>query len=245
MSRVETAQHLAAPALDPTRPLQILRLDPRLTGSVVSIAWLTALGPLDRTRVEATHFTSAELAAGPDRRFVRRRAEWLAGRLAAKHAVRAHQRRRGAVPASFGDVVVQPITVGMRAGKPLVASAEISISHSGGLAVAVCGPVPVGVDVERGRALSPVLVDLLSTGVDLDMPLPLRWACKEAVLKNLGFGLRVDSREVRLSRWGADGRFAWDAGPELARQAGAVHAPLGFGGWARQLGEYALAITWQ
>ncbi|MGD9486100.1 hypothetical protein WDH52_23135 [Streptomyces sp. TRM70308] len=76
------------------------------------------------------------------------------------------------------------------------------------------------------------------------MPLPLRWACKEAVLKYFGFGLRFDTREVRLTSWRPDHRFTWTPGTALA-----AYTPLlgkGVENWAySNLDGYCLALAWR
>ncbi|MEV0440549.1 4'-phosphopantetheinyl transferase superfamily protein [Streptomyces spectabilis] len=106
----------------------------------------------------------------------------------------------------------------------------------------------VGIDLERTRQVPRPLAELLTTAqpdrpaVDA-MPLSLRWACKEAVLKHFGFGLRVDTREVELTGWRPDGRFSWRAGPGLRRHVPAVDT-LRLDSWAREVDGYCLSLVW-
>ena len=78
------------------------------------------------------------------------------------------------------------------------------------------------------------------------MPLSLRWACKEAVLKYFGFGLRLQggTRQVVLPAREPDGRFSWRPGAELRR-----HAPAADRGhhncFAQEIDGYSLAMVWQ
>ncbi|MFF4215398.1 4'-phosphopantetheinyl transferase family protein [Streptomyces nondiastaticus] len=243
--------------LDPARPLHLAPLDGGLTAAVVSIAWLRARGDAARAALEARHLTDdeAERAAGlrrPERRY-----EWLAGRLAVKHGVLAHGRRHGHRTGRTRDIRVGAVAHGLRAGRPVVnAPVDVGLSHSGDFAVAVCGPRPVGVDLEHERRMPPLLAGMLTAGdhrvaahADPDrrrlatMPLPLRWACKEAVLKHYGFGLRVDPREVALHTWHQDHGFTWRPGPGLL-----CHAPSAGDtrphGWARRIDGYFLALVW-
>ncbi|MGK5547060.1 4'-phosphopantetheinyl transferase family protein, partial [Streptomyces sp. URMC 127] len=247
-------------ALDPARPLHLARLDGRLTAAVVSIAWLRARGDAVRAALEARHLTDDEAAHAAGLRLPARRYEWLAGRLAVKHGVLAHGRRhagRACGATRTRDIRVGAVAHGLRAGKPVVnAPVDVGLTHSGDFAVAVCGPRPVGVDLERERRMPPLLTELLTDDdraaaahADPDrrrlatMPLPLRWACKEAVLKHYGFGLRVDPREVALRTWHHDHGFTWRPGPGLLRHtASAGDGPLH--GWARRIDGYFLALVW-
>ncbi|MFF7728701.1 4'-phosphopantetheinyl transferase family protein [Streptomyces sp. NPDC008001] len=243
--------------LDPARPLHLARPTGELTAAVVSIAWLRAQGDAVRAGLEARHLTDDEAAHAAGLRLPKRRCEWLAGRLAVKHGVLAHGRRHGDRSGRTRDIRVGAVAHGLRAGKPVVnAPVDVGLSHSGDFAVAVCGPRPVGVDLEHERRMPPLLTELLtaddhSAAADPDpdrrrlaaMPLPLRWACKEAVLKHFGFGLRIDPREVALHAWRHDHTFTWRPGPGLLR-----HAPsAGDGrrhGWARRIDGYFLALVW-
>ncbi|WP_243087352.1 hypothetical protein [Streptomyces sp. 891-h] len=241
-------------ALDPGSPLRVYHLARRLTLAVVSIAWLDAAGDAVRERLASRHLTAHEAAYAASLPLRQRRCEWLAGRLALKHSVCAHQLRHWGRLVSSRHIRVDTVVGGMRAGKPVVdAPVEVGLSHSAGLAVAVCGPHAVGVDLEHRREVPPLLAELLlaegephptEPGQRLlaGMPLPLRWACKEAVLKHYGFGLRVDACEVALTGWRPDGRFSWRARSGLLR-----HAPAAADGleesWAFEIDGYFLAVV--
>lgn len=238
--------------LDPLRPLRVAVTPGGPTTAVVSIAWLrrqeaavTAAIGWRHLHPEEAGFVAA-LPAGP------RRTEWLAGRIAVKHAVRGHRQLTGP-PVDPADIRVRVVPGGIRQGKPEVdGPVEVGLAHSADFAVAACGPGPLGIDLERSRAMTP-LAGLLAVGPDGSgdpvrrrlraMPLSLRWACKEAVLKYAGVGLRIDTRQVELTGWYADGRFCWRVGPELHR-----HLPSGgdrtAAGWAREVDGYSLALVW-
>ncbi|MFW6695387.1 4'-phosphopantetheinyl transferase family protein [Streptomyces sp. MAR4 CNX-425] len=226
-----------------------------LTVCVVSVALLRRRSPAALGALEAAWLAAPEARQLAALRLPKRRSEWFAGRLAIKHAVRAHLERFAGQAVAGREVRVRAVAAGLRAGKPLVDHpVEVGLSHSGDFAVAVCGPGPVGVDLEQRTDLPPHLARELArepapepagpAPPSASMPLPLRWTCKEAVLKYFGFGLRVAAAEVELTRWHADGRFSWRAGPELRRLAGPP-ALRGVHGWARQRDGCALALVWR
>ncbi|EST35935.1 hypothetical protein N566_16975 [Streptomycetaceae bacterium MP113-05] len=243
--------------LAPGRPLTVWHPVPELSLAAVSIAWLRTVGSRERARLEARQLSAAEIDHTRALRFRRRRDEWLAGRLAVKHCVGAHQRRRGSSATPPDRVHIGTVSGGVRAGKPVVdAPVEVNLSHSGDFAVAACGSHAVGIDLEHRRDMPPSLSRVLMEDMERDeerspgrerlltMPPSLRWACKEAVLKHYGFGLRVDVRDVRLVTWEPDGRFTWSAGPGLLRLAPAADArpPTS---WADTVDGYAMALVWQ
>lgn len=243
-------------ALDPARPLSVCHVRGPLTLAVVSIAWLRAIGDRPRSALESRHLSDAESAQARQLPLLpKRRSEWLAGRLALKHGVCAYQRRHFGTGTDTRDVHISAVTDGLRAGKPQVEfPVEVGLSHSVDFAVAVCGPRAVGIDVERIRRMPPMLTELLmptpgaaknteSVGVRA-MPPSLRWACKEAVLKHFGFGLRVDPQEVELTDWRPDGRFSWRAGPALRRRVPAGDGTR-FDSWAREVDGYSVALVWR
>lgn len=242
--------------LDRHRPLALWQIRGSLTIAVVSIAWLRTLPPLTMQALVTRHLDAEEAVRHASLRVPKRRVEWLAGRLAAKHSVRAHCRRHLGEPPATRDVHVGAVAAGPHAGQPfVVAPVGLSVSHSAEFAIAACAPGAVGVDLERERALAPTLTDLLAAD-DLGASEPssvsrldamgpaLRWACKEAVLKLSGVGLRVDTREVRLVDWHRDGRFSWRAGSELIRRMPVAADSSAFTAWAHVIDGYALAIVW-
>jgi 4'-phosphopantetheinyl transferase len=249
----------AAPVLDqsvvfdPTRPLHIGHAQGPLTLAVVSIAWLRTQSDAARTAIETTHLAREEAAYAAGLRVAKRRFEWLAGRLAAKHAVREYRRRHTGAVVATREVRVRKVRGGLRDGKPVVdGPAGIGLSHSADFAIAACGPRGVGVDLELSREMAPMLVRLLAADADARpaeklaaMPSSLRWACKEAVLKYFGFGLRVDTREVGLTAWRTDGRFSWTAGPVLSGHAPSAADGWRFDSWAREVDGYSLALVWR
>ncbi|WP_369387675.1 4'-phosphopantetheinyl transferase superfamily protein [Streptomyces sp. CG1] len=240
--------------LDRDRPLRLQHMHTGLLLSVVSIAWLRSQDATVLERLIRRHLSPQEADFAQALPLAKRRFEWLAGRLAIKHGVAAYLRRSGGTPMPTRSVHVTPVSSGPTRGKPLVnAPLEVSLSHSADFAVAACGPRPVGIDLERSRPLPPPLRALLALGPEgqdddalggpglSNMPEPLHWACKEAVLKHYGVGLGVDSREVALTSWRADGTFTWRPGPQLHRQVPAAAEPVN--GWAGETAGYALAIV--
>lgn len=226
-------------------PAAVLQLCPQLTLAALSIHKLAAAGA---DSLAERRLTATEQAEYHSLGFARRRLEWLGGRLAAKAVVAAFGAADAeAAPAS--PIEVSNIGTGPTRGRPVVnRPVWISVSHSAGVAVAAAASFPVGVDVERDRPLAPVLVGLLRADpVDSSvpaMPVPLRWACKEAVLKCLGVGLRIDSRQVILTRWAPSGWFEWRPGPTIrADLPPGSPDPAGIVGWAGQQNGYSFAVA--
>jgi 4'-phosphopantetheinyl transferase len=176
----------------------------------------------------------------------RRRRDWLAGRLAAKRAVRAVARATGgaAPPWSTISVLNEPngapyIVVD---GRPeLAATWNISIAHDDGFAacaIACTAPAGyVGVDIERERPLAPEMLRYVLTvgererlhGAALsEAPAPLTiWTVKEAVMKS-GRGEVCDAlRHVELS-WG---------------RRGGLTARIVEGGWEARAAELRVACA--
>lgn len=177
-----------------------------------------------------------------------RRADWLAGRLAAKLAV-CDVLGSGLEPAEV-SVTYTP------GGRPLpcwrgavLGRLWLSISHSHGcgLAAVTLGSRPIGVDLEHASAHVEGLLDYaleaaerarlpecVPPGVALTC-----WTLKEAALKALGTGLRVHPRHAHVyADYDAPcGQASWD-----------VTAPSGPAGagdaWFHREGEltYAMAV---
>jgi phosphopantetheinyl transferase/acyl carrier protein len=138
-----------------------------------------------------------------------RRVEWLLGRVAVKCALRALLETRYGLRLLPADVEILPDPE----GRPVASGAWtrdvarvpiLSLSHAGGVAVALVGEadaaVGVGVDVERAGRMADdaervafttseqALLTSLAAGGDDVWPLRL-WCAKEAVAKALGLGL--------------------------------------------------------
>ncbi|MEW2191429.1 4'-phosphopantetheinyl transferase family protein [Streptomyces microflavus] len=244
--------------LDPERPLLVHRAPGPLTFAVVSIAWLRALDPGALEHLADTRLHPSECAVHRGLALPKRRSEWLAGRLAVKYAVADHLRRddRGTRHDTSGphEIVVHAVPDGPRAGKPFVREpVHIGLSHSLDYAIAVGGSHPLGIDLE-GRPMGPHVARMLAVPGGRQapaglrrvagMPLRLRWACREAVVKYTGVAGREALHQTRVTDWQPDGTFHWSPGASLLRHS---HGPdsLPAHGWARQLGIYALAVTWR
>ncbi|MFG2681652.1 4'-phosphopantetheinyl transferase family protein [Streptomyces sp. NPDC048392] len=243
--------------LDAARPLRVTHLRPasrRLTLAVVSVGWLRGRSPQALAALRARYLTSFETERAAALRAPRRRQEWLAGRLALKHAVSAHGARHWGLVREPGAIEVHTVAGGIQAGRPVVdAPVEVGLTHSGDFALAVCGPHAIGVDLEHDRPMPPTLARLLDLECDPRAPSPdarrlaampptLRWTCKEAVLKYYGFGLRVDAGEVALTGWLPDGRFVWRPGGGLLRHAPAAETRRPTG-WAGAVHGHYLALV--
>ncbi|MGW7270161.1 4'-phosphopantetheinyl transferase family protein [Streptomyces sp. NPDC054864] len=259
--------------LDPARPLLVHRAPGPLTFAVVSIAWLRALEHGVRERLAETRLHPSERAFHRELALPKRRSEWLAGRLAVKYAVADHLRgsqssakeqaekeQAGQDPSAPGaaraprDIVVRTVRDGPRAGKPFVEEpVHIGLSHSLDYAIAVSGTHPLGIDLE-GQPMGPHVARLLAVpggrhvpaGLRrvAGMPLGLRWACREAVVKCTGVAGRSALHQTTVTDWLPDGTFRWSPGAALLQHSRGAD-PLPAHGWARQLGTYALAVTWR
>lgn len=227
--------------LDPRRPIHVTCSAGVPTVTEVSVAWLANVSG---DRLVTQCLSPKEQESWSTISVSKRRLEWLAGRMAAKCAVRAHYRVNRRVLLELRDIAVSSVATGSCAGKPTVNfPVEIGISHSGEFAVAVCSEYAVGIDIERNRRLAPLLADALGAGQRLPaMPPILGWVCREAVLKYFGFGLGVDPRDVRLTHWRADGFFGWTPGADLRGRAARMRRPRRC--WATERAGYAAALVW-
>ncbi len=133
------------------------------------------------------------------------RTDWLAGRIALKHACQRHI--GGGLKAH--DLLV----MNTLAGVPHVAqlpSLRCTLSHSEGWGVAAVDSWPIGIDLERVRPRSGSLwryiadpqevVEALGWGPCRDAAVTRLWTIKESALKAWGVGLTVSPRAVRLRR---------------------------------------------
>jgi 4'-phosphopantetheinyl transferase len=144
-----------------------------------------------------------------------RRRDWVLGRAAAKRLLAASESARSGEPLGLADVEV----LADGTGAPVAALSpargggrlpwSLSLSHSGGAAVAALLPegegIP-GIDLELVEPRAPSFVETFFTpaearqaaraGAGRDLFVTATWSAKEAVLKALHLGLTVDTRDV-------------------------------------------------
>jgi 4'-phosphopantetheinyl transferase len=146
-------------------------------------------------------------------RLPKRRREWLLGRWTAKHLLqRSHQ--------AYRLLSMPAITVGNDPdGAPYLSvqgegrlAMSLSISHRHDRAFCALSPTlppSIGADLERIEPRDPAFVhDFFTTDEDArvwacppsrrDTLITVVWSAKEAVLKALRYGLRVDTRSVEI-----------------------------------------------
>ena len=159
-----------------------------------------------------TRFTTRERDAFERLRVDKRRRDWLAGRLAAKRAV---QLRLG-LPQRRIEILRTP--EGPQRGRPVARidgeraiAGSISISHSGGLAVACHATTDVGIDIEVCEPRDESFISTAFTADEaralLDLgeaerpdAVTLAWCRKEALAKSLGRGFGVALHTLRTDR---------------------------------------------
>ncbi len=156
--------------------------------------------------------TDAEQTVAEGFRVPGRLADWRLGRWAAKHAVMACAAGEG-IQVGPPDIEVLAQPGGAPAARIMNGCvgvrAKVSISHRGGvgLAAASLAEIAVGCDVERVERRSDAFVADYFTpcerewisglaAPDRDAAVMLTWSAKEAALKALGEGLRLDTRAV-------------------------------------------------
>lgn len=138
-------------------------------------------------------------------RIRKRRIEWLAGRIAAKHALQR-----------LGGGLARDATVRLGAdGRPAVHAHRLSISHSRRDAMAAAARMPVGVDTETfdamradslGALIRPSEAQALrrDLGCDPQVARTLAWCLKEALFKATGSGAFAPfAAALQLLGWSA------------------------------------------
>ena len=202
----------------------ILKAEMLLPNTMVAAPdWVTAQNPADWLAL-------SEIVAWKHWPSPKRRAEWLAGRLAAKRLLRDTY---GTDPLAC-QIVREGVAPVARGGCP--ASLVLSLSHSGGLGAASFCPAAegtVGVDVQQIRPVRPGLAArVLSASERAQIGTPeevlLLWALKEAAIKarRLPWGRALRDLEVRLTEPG----LAEITVPGEAAQA-AAYARVAGGWW--------------
>lgn len=126
-------------------------------------------------------------------RMEKRRAEWLAGRLAAKELA---SRALGLAPSAC-EIAMDKL------GRPCCGELLVSISHSSGWALAAAKPGSrfLGADLEKIEPRHPAWYRDYFHPSELPQPDPSEatrlWTLKEALLKALGLGLMADPLDIR------------------------------------------------
>lgn len=158
----------------------------------------------------STLLTPAEQAHFGTLHVPKRRAEWLAGRLAAKAAYARH----GAA-ALAGPAPAEVSILSRPSRAPFIAEApglRLSISHCQDYAVAVVATFDIGVDLERTEARPPALARAIlcpdeqklvdnacSCPAEVDELVTCFWSRKEAVAKFLHLGGSLDFRCINTA----------------------------------------------
>ena len=212
--------------------------------------------------------TDAERQVLAGLRFERRRMDWLLGRWAAKRAVTACLGATSARPPGPGaaDIAILADDEGVPRVVGAPGPVRVSISHRGGQAfcVAAAGDPALGCDLERVEPRSRAFIDDYFTHHEADgvrAALPetrpllanLVWAGKEAALKAVGQGLRLDTRSVEVCIGElddptgppaeTDGPPAWRALAVTVRQHAPAVGPVRLEGrWCRH-GEAILVVV--
>lgn len=193
-----------------TTNADILALMERLcAGTAVTFA-LTEVSPPDDvatlSKLAIRHLTPTEQCLLSNLRSSKRRAEFCAGRIAAKLAIAAS-------PFCFSST--NPEIGRTPLGAPFVLGSQrsihLSISHSATFAVAVVAGYPVGVDLERDEERPESFARLFLTQAERDevrrMSSPARqtlinhfWCRKEAACKLGGWGATLPFASLDTSR---------------------------------------------
>jgi 4'-phosphopantetheinyl transferase len=195
------------------------------------------LAPAERARLAAL-------------RVERRRAAWRLGRWTAKRAVALADGRCGLALDRIAIIATE-------SGAPLAlidaapAPCAISISHAAGRALCVVAPpaAAVGCDLERVEPRSAAFVADYFTAAEraaVDRAAPheravlatLIWSAKEAVLKAMREGLRLDTRAAEVTPASGVSVQGW-------RPLSAVHPFSGrrFDGWWRREGDCVATVA--
>jgi phosphopantetheinyl transferase len=209
-----------------------------------------------------SHLTGGEACLSPAEqqvfaglRFPKRRAEWLLGRLAAKTLLQRCSPEMASLPGPA-------IEIGKKAkGAPYYQvrgeflPVSLSISHRSGLAFcALCfnPALTIGVDLEQVEPRQAGFIEDYFTPLEVEMVYTcpqnqqafmtaLVWSAKEAALKALEEGLRLDTRQVAVSVDGVSGSdsIGWR---RLALQTPAQGTHIWNGWWLRR-GDKVLTLV--
>ena len=218
------------------------------------IHWLTQ--PATSLPEDAeTLLSAAEAATHAALKVPKRRSDWLLGRITAKQLLAGYLGNGGSAPA-LGEIVIAADDDGAPfatvRGTRLPVSLSISHSHATAFcALVAAAGMTVGADIEyiEGRDAS-FLRDYFTDDEQAAAqawPEPhtattLLWSAKEAVLKALREGLRVDTRQVQIGLPQAMGNdwtpYAIALAPALAERF-----PGQWTGWARRQDAFVLTLA--
>jgi 4'-phosphopantetheinyl transferase len=195
----------------------------------------------------------AELAVLEGLRVPKRRADWLLGRAAVKRLCCAH------LAAAGHRLAPVELRVGSAAdGAPEVRGPDgellpltVSLSHSGGVAVAALWPAPgapLGIDVELCEERASGFAEDFFTSAEVEVVRaagPARaarvttevWSLKEAALKALRVGLRADTRSVEV-RPRPEPSLGWGEARVLTPRAKGATA------FALDLERFVITVVW-
>jgi phosphopantetheinyl transferase (holo-ACP synthase) len=169
-----------------------------------------------------------------EKKVPKRAEEWLSGRVALKKSVgRLLATTAGEAPPLRHVRIVQT-DLGKPAAelshRPGVTVAEVSLSHSNGLAMAAAASPGLfeglGVDVEKvearsegwiGDYFSKDEIRLAGKGEERWTRLTMIWCLKEAALKAMGTGLRFDLKDINVADINPAGRATLEFHNEAAR----------------------------
>jgi 4'-phosphopantetheinyl transferase len=145
----------------------------------------------------------------------KRRADWLLGRITAKQLVQAYLNETGSGPVALDRISIAADADGapyaLLDGERLPISLSISHSHATALCALAAGQgATVGADIEFIEARDPAFTADFFTATEQvaisaapealrDLYVTLAWSAKEALLKALREGLRIDTRQIEVT----------------------------------------------
>jgi acyl transferase domain-containing protein len=193
----------------------------------------------------ARRFLGEAERAEYDKQGPRKQRAWLAGRIAAKDAVRDLLWREGHGPLFPVEVTIETTDSGRpRVRAPSTREVHVSIAHKDEIAVAIASTNgEVGVDVERIEprpdgfvelAFSDEEVKMIGTGPGRAEGITRLWVAKEAAAKAAGTGLQGDPKRFRVTD---------RAGDRLLVSGGAGAASPGQWVTLHKLGDYVIGWT--
>lgn len=150
----------------------------------------------------------------------KRKREWLAGRIAAKDAVRTFAGKQGIrlcpadIEISYNDAGQPIVTIDSQPSLNI----KVSIAHAEGSGIAIAGANPCGIDIEPARNRGEDFIDMAFTdkekmffiGKDESEKWEIitrLWCAKEALSKSIGQGLSGAPKTFEVSTLETQGRM--------------------------------------